>query len=101
MVPFVGDIPVAGNLFKNRSKQKDRRNLMVFIRPTILRDQSAAARATSKKLDYLQARELMRTGRANSALDRLIEDATGLAPLPGSVPQSLPETDIPDTDRNE
>ena len=83
-VPLVGDIPVAGTLFKNRSKQKDRRTLMVFIRPTILRDQDTAGRATSKKLDYLRARDLLQIGRPDSALDRLIEQATGLAPPEGA-----------------
>ncbi len=79
-VPFLGDVPLAGNLFKNQARQKDRRNLMVFIRPTILRDQESARRATDKKLDYVRARELLSTGRATSDLDRLIEQATGAAP---------------------
>ncbi|MEQ1931922.1 MAG: type II secretion system protein GspD, partial [Parvularculaceae bacterium] len=79
--------------FKTRSKQKDRRNLMVFIRPTILRDRETAARATSKKLDYLRGRELMQTGKPDSALDRLIEQVTGVAPLPGAP--------APDTEENE
>lgn len=79
-VPLVGDIPVAGNLFKTRAKQKNRRNLMVFIRPTILRDKESAARATARKYDYVRGKELLQSGRAQSALDRLIEEATGLAP---------------------
>ena len=37
-VPILGAIPIIGELFKTRSGAKDKRNLMVFIRPTILRD---------------------------------------------------------------
>jgi general secretion pathway protein D len=92
-VPLVGDIPVAGNLFKVRSRQKDRRNLMVFIRPTILRDQESAARATTRKLDYIRANELMQSGKARSALEELIDQATGMAPPGAAAP--------PDTDENE
>lgn len=79
-VPFLGDLPIAGNLFKSRGNQKDRRNLMVFIRPTVLRDKSEAGLATAKKLDYLRARELLATGRPESDLDRLIEQVTGVNP---------------------
>jgi general secretion pathway protein D len=77
-VPLLGDVPVAGNLFRSRGKQKDRRNLMVFIRPTVLRDKAEAGRATAKKLDYLRARELLSTGKPLSDLDRLIEQVTGV-----------------------
>lgn len=37
-VPLLGDIPVLGYLFRHTSKQRDKSNLMVFLRPTILRD---------------------------------------------------------------
>ncbi|EHX1221155.1 type II secretion system secretin GspD, partial [Escherichia coli] len=41
-VPLLGDIPLIGNLFKSTADKKEKRNLMVFIRPTILRDGMAA-----------------------------------------------------------
>lgn len=76
-VPFLGDIPIAGNLFKTSGRSRERRNLMVFIRPTILRDQGTARAATTKKLDYLRAREMLYRGAPDSDLDRLIEQVTG------------------------
>lgn len=76
-VPLLGDIPVAGNLFRTTSRSRDRRNLMVFLRPTIIRDQSAGESVTRKKLDYIKARELLTTGRPQSELERLIEQVTG------------------------
>ena len=55
---------------------------MVFIRPTIIRDQNTASLATRKKLDYVRARELLRSGRGESELDRLIDQVTGIADSP-------------------
>ena len=37
-VPGLGDIPLLGNLFKSRGTTKERRNLLVFLKPTIARD---------------------------------------------------------------
>lgn len=78
-VPLLGDIPVVGNLFKTQGKSTNRRNLMLFIKPTIIRNRETARSATSKKLDYIRARELLSSDRPKSELDRLIEQATGVA----------------------
>lgn len=78
-VPLLGDIPVVGNLFKTQSKSVDRRNLMVFIKPTIIRDRDTARSATNKKLDYIRARELLSSGRSTSEIDRIIEQTTGVS----------------------
>ncbi|MEQ8177495.1 MAG: type II secretion system secretin GspD [Amphiplicatus sp.] len=77
-VPLLGDIPIAGNLFKSSARSKERRNLMVFIRPTILRDRETGLAATQKKIDYLQAREMLNRGAPQSDLERLIDQATGV-----------------------
>ena len=42
-VPILGSIPIIGELFKTRSGNKEKRNLMLFIRPTILRDGAAGS----------------------------------------------------------
>ncbi|MEM8772957.1 MAG: type II secretion system secretin GspD [Pseudomonadota bacterium] len=76
-VPLLGDVPVLGNLFKTQARSKDRRNLMIFIKPTIVRSKEAANAATGKKLDYIRARELLSTNEPVSELDRLIEQVTG------------------------
>lgn len=77
-VPVLGDLPFAGNLFKSQARQRDRRNLMVFLRPTVLRDKATADAVTKKKFDYIRARELLVTGRPESQLDRLIREVTGV-----------------------
>ena len=48
-VPVLGDIPVLGNLFKSRSKTKAKTNLLVFLRPTVIRDQEEASAVTADK----------------------------------------------------
>ena len=80
-VPLLGDIPIAGNLFRTNARSRDRRNLVVFIRPTILRDRETAAAATRKKLDYLRARDILDRGEPVSDLERLIDEVTGLSTL--------------------
>jgi type IV pilus assembly protein PilQ len=40
-VPFLGDIPFLGNLFKTRSKQSDKTELLIFLTPKVLNDKSA------------------------------------------------------------
>ena len=76
-VPYLGDIPAVGNLFKTTSRERRRQNLMVFIRPTIVRDQSMAKVATDRKMDYMRARELLRDGTPTSEMERLIDEVTG------------------------
>lgn len=57
-VPMLGDIPVVGNLFKSTSKTSNKRNLMIFIRPKILRNQQRANYATQEKYDHIRQAQL-------------------------------------------
>jgi len=45
-VPFLSDIPILGNLFKSRSDSKDREELIVLMRPTVLKTPELAAKHT-------------------------------------------------------
>ena len=56
-VPLLGSIPWIGELFKVRSVQKNKTNLMVFIRPRILRDGVDAAIETNAKYNYIRQQE--------------------------------------------
>jgi len=59
-VPFLGSIPLLGELFKTRSVDKVKSNLMVFIRPRILRDGIDAAIESNAKYNYLRDQQLKR-----------------------------------------
>jgi len=52
-VPLLGDIPLLGNLFKSTSKVVTKQNLLVFLRPTILRDKASTRAVTEQKFDQL------------------------------------------------
>jgi general secretion pathway protein D len=53
-VPYLGRIPVLGALFKTRSRKTDKTNLMVFIRPKILKDGVQMAIETDAKYNYIR-----------------------------------------------
>jgi len=52
-VPLLGDIPVLGRLFSSESSNRVKRNLLVFLRPTIMLDKAAAVSATEEKYKAL------------------------------------------------
>ena len=56
-VPYLGRIPLLGELFRSRSKAKDKRNLLIFIHPKIIRDDEDAANATNAKYDFLREQQ--------------------------------------------
>lgn len=53
-VPFLGDLPVIGNLFKYQSGSRSKTNLMVFLRPTILKDAGSANVIVADKYDFMR-----------------------------------------------
>ncbi len=59
-VPLLGDIPILGYLFRSQATTKSKRNLMVFIRPTIVRDEASISELTSRKYNFMRARQLDR-----------------------------------------
>jgi general secretion pathway protein D len=59
-VPVLGSIPIIGELFKTRSGSKEKRNLMIFIRPTIIRDGISAAIETNAKYNVIRNQQLAR-----------------------------------------
>ena len=81
-IPYLGDIPLAGNLFKSSSKTKRNSTLMVFIQPTILDDRETADAATARKYNYVRGQELMRYPVGKAEIDRIVEEylGTGYAP---------------------
>lgn len=58
-VPLLGDIPYMGRLFRTDETKRNKRNLMVFIRPTIIRDQAVANSISRQKYNYIHARQVL------------------------------------------
>ncbi|EDN69585.1 Bacterial type II and III secretion system protein [Beggiatoa sp. PS] len=57
-VPGLGDLPIIGHLFRSRSTQKIKRNLMVFLHPVIIRDAASENIISSGKYSYLRTQQL-------------------------------------------
>tara|TARA_Y100000741_G_scaffold149592_1_gene112842 strand:+ start:1599 stop:3557 length:1959 start_codon:yes stop_codon:yes gene_type:complete len=73
-VPFLGNIPLLGNLFKSKKTTKVKTNLMVFIRPKILDTSEQATFETNKKYNYirnLQIEENQKNSNSSSVGDFL------------------------------
>ncbi|WGW00448.1 type II secretion system secretin GspD [Vibrio sp. YMD68] len=70
-VPLLGDIPFLGYLFKSTSTQVEKKNLMVFIKPTIIRDGMTADGITQRKYNFIRAEQLY---KADQGL-KLMEDS--------------------------
>jgi len=56
-VPILGDIPLIGYLFRYKREAKDKSNLMVFLRPAILRDEIGSDRVTREKYNFMRDRQ--------------------------------------------
>lgn len=79
-VPILGDIPILGHLFKTTTSSKRKRNLMVFLRPTIVRDGVTMNEISHRKYNYIRAQQLDRQSQ-------------GIPLMPLEEGPSLPEWD--------
>lgn len=70
-VPLLGDIPYLGQLFRSTSSQVEKKNLMVFIKPTIIRDGVTADGITQRKYNFIRAEQLFNADQGM----RLMDDA--------------------------
>ena len=83
-VPLLGDIPFLGNLFKYQTKNRDKTNLMVFLRPTVLRDGKAVNQLTGERYNYIRNEQNVQLRENESSL--LPPTGGALLPAPVSPP---------------
>jgi general secretion pathway protein D len=84
-VPVLGDIPVLGTLFRYDTRRREKINLMVFLRPVVLRDDTMTATLTGNRYDYIRG--------VQSALqppDRIPLPSMRDNQLPQALPPLLP-----------
>lgn len=67
-VPLLGDIPLIGQLFRYTSNEKNKRNLMVFIRPTIIRDDEVYHSLSRDKYTGFKEMQQNRSSKQNGSL---------------------------------
>ncbi len=89
-VPLLGDIPFLGNLFKSQTKSRDKTNLMVFLRPYILRDGKAANQLTGDRYEYIRNEQ----GAVLRENESSLLPPTGGAQLPALGAQASPPSQV-------
>jgi general secretion pathway protein D len=84
-IPLLGDLPGVGALFRSKAKQRTKTNLMIFIRPTILRTAEDARKVTELRYGYLRLQQAGQRPDEEPSIDELVRDYLGAAaPLPGA-----------------
>ena len=72
-VPILGDIPVVGKLFQSKGNSRNKTNLMVFLRPTIIRTALDAQSLTEERLNQIRAEDINQSGRTVSKIESFLE----------------------------
>ncbi|MBI0474473.1 type II secretion system protein GspD [Sphingomonas sp. MA1305] len=85
-IPLLGDIPVIGNLFKSKAKSRTKTNLMIFIRPKILRTPQDSRALAEQRYGYLRLQQGLQTPGEEPSIDQLVRDYLGAAPPIPSAP---------------
>jgi general secretion pathway protein D len=90
-VPLLGDIPVIGALFRSESRERRRTNLMVFLRPVVVRDADSAGRLSVDRYDQIRAQQ-QRAQPAPSVVMPINESPVlpPLSPAPAPAPATAP-----------
>lgn len=94
-IPFLSDLPVLGALFRSKSRSRTKTNLMVFIRPTILRSAEDARAVSAQRYGYIRDRQAQFHPNEEPTIDELVRDYLGAAPpqapeLPAALPAPVP-----------
>jgi general secretion pathway protein D len=86
-VPGLGDVPVFGNLFKSESRSRKKTNLMVFLRPVVVRDGASTNALSMDRYDLMRTTQ-QQTQPRNSSLVPINESPVlpDIKPMPGVAP---------------
>jgi len=95
-VPFLSEIPILGALFRFKSQEKKRTNLMIFLRPIIIRAPEDAYRVTVDRYEYLRGYTRGEGPEREGIYDRL-EPSPPTTPTPPrpSAPYAPPPQSAP------
>jgi general secretion pathway protein D len=98
-VPGLGDIPLLGNLFKYQKRTRKKTNLMVFLRPTVIRNNDQSVNLAVNRYDYIRNTQLAAQPENKLAIPDM--GAPLLPPLQDSsiMNQPAPDQTIPDAPR--
>jgi general secretion pathway protein D len=83
-VPVLGSLPLVGGLFRSESRTKRRSNLMIFLKPTVLRDAASAATLSVDRYDLIRTQQQGTEPAPNPVLP--VQGVPVLPPLPSQAP---------------
>ena len=89
-VPGLGDIPGLGALFRSTSRQRGRTNLMVFIRPTIIRSPADAQQLSADRWGYMRQQQLNNAPDREPGLDEMLREYMRAQPPAAPAPTAAP-----------
>ncbi|MFP3670816.1 hypothetical protein SB717_37665, partial [Priestia sp. SIMBA_032] len=72
-VPGLSRIPGAGRLFRSEGTERRRTNLMIFIRPTIIRDEADMRAVTDNRYGYIRGQQMASDPQGASSLESIVE----------------------------
>jgi general secretion pathway protein D len=87
-VPLLGDIPYVGGLFRSESRERKRTNLMVFLRPVVMRDASSLNKVSTDRYDQIRSQQQDSQPAPSAVMP--INEAPVLPPSSTAAPMPLP-----------
>ncbi len=81
-VPFAGDIPVVGNLFKSENRSRSKKNLMMFLRPVVMRNGASTEAFAYDRYDEIRGMQLRTQPNTDNVMLRSVNGAPVLPEVP-------------------
>jgi general secretion pathway protein D len=117
-VPGLGDLPLIGNLFKYKTRSRSKTNLMIFLRPIVIRSAEQSAKVTADRYDYVRNEQKLTQPKPSTVLQnypapilppdqnghvgggglvKIVPSATGVVPVaPAAIDTPLIDTPLID-----
>ena len=92
-VPVMGDLPVVGGLFRNEKRTRQKTNLMVFLRPMVIRDSATSDALMVDRYEAIRALQ-QSTQPAPSTMMSGVSEAPVLPPLPTPASPASPTAPV-------
>jgi general secretion pathway protein D len=82
-VPLLGDIPYLGYLFKYKTQKRDKSNLLIFLRPTVIRNPEQSTAVSMDRYDYMRAKSVVT--KSDGASTHSLLNVPSLSPNKGDI----------------
>ncbi len=98
-VPVIGDVPILGNLFKSEVRTRSKTNLMVFLRPVVMRDAAGSEAVAIDRYDSLRLLQQTSQPTTDNPMLRNVSEAPVVPPITTTLPSLLAVPPAPDGSR--